>query len=240
MEAWKMADQSRSVVEAIDRVREALALYGEPGTIEFPGLAIEPVEQVLVFGSEDIVTLKDVNVPGKIPYFGSEGYLTDFSGRRIPGSTIQAALPVDPRPEAFQKQFLWPPEQPKPFDELPVHSTNTDVGFAKNSFSFGNGNSLVTVGGTLPKILRLENGGAKFWVTSCQVISQGTGRYVGARGIQSFSGSSYFHVWPESLEDAIRLLTTGFRAKIFRCIKLVLNENIAGSRAGALPIDEEF
>jgi hypothetical protein len=193
---------------------------GSISVIEFPRLAIEPTEHVLVYGSEDLVTLKDVGVAGKTPYFASDGYLTDFSGRRLPGSQILAALPVDL--STFGETLKWPPPQREPFDQLPVDATNVVVGFARNSFKFGDGNSIVTVGAALPRLLLLRGGAAMFWVTSCQAITQGTGRYEGARGIQSFSGSSYFPTWPTSPEGQVGLLSRPFRAKIHRCIKVAL------------------
>jgi hypothetical protein len=221
LEAKKMA-KSSTVTEALDRIRRAVdglkAGDGADG-IEYPRLAVESAEHVLVFGSVDSVTL--VGARGKTPYFASEGYLTDFSGRKIEGSQIQAALPVDPN--ALLETIKWPPAQPKPFDKPPVKDANTTgVGFAKNSFSFGRGDSIVTVGATLPKVLLLPGGGAMFWVTSCQAISQGTGRYEGARGIQAFTGSSYFSEWPSTPEGQIELLSRPFEAKIQRSIKVVL------------------
>jgi hypothetical protein len=69
-----------------------------------------------------------------------------------------------------------------------------------------------------------------FWVVSCQVITQGTGRFEGARGIQSFSGSSHFPKWPPSPDEQVALLIKPFKAKIHRCIKVVLKGD-----QGALP-----
>ena len=192
-------------------------------SLEYRQLPIHSVEQVLLFGSEDLVTLKDVSVEGKTPYFASTGYLTDVAGKKLPGSQILAALPVDLA--TLGETFKWPPVQSEPFGELPVDATNVTVGFARNSFMFGDGNSIVSVGAAVPKFLQLKGGAAMFWVTSCQLITQGTGRYAGARGIQSFSGSSYFRYWSASPEGQVGLLSKGFRAKIFRCIKVVLKES---------------
>ena len=188
---------------------------GGAGSLEYRQLPIHSVEQVLLFGSEDLVTLRDVGVEGKTPYF--------VSGKKLAGSQILAALPVDLA--TLGETFKWPPVQSEPFGELPVDATNVAVGFARNSFEFGDGNSIVSVGAAVPKFLQLKGGAAMFWVTSCQLITQGTGRYAGARGIQSFSGSSYFSYWPASPEGQVGLLAKGFRAKIFRCIKVVLKES---------------
>jgi hypothetical protein len=196
---------------------------GGADSLEYPRLAIDAVEHVLVYGSEDEVVLKDVHVKGKTPFFGSVGYLIDFSGRKLPGSQILAALPVDLA--KLGDTFKWPPKQREPFGELPVDATNADVGFARNSFDFGDGNLIVTVGAAIPKILPLKGGGAVLWVTSCQLITQGTGKYEGARGIQSFAGTSYFPVWPASPEGQVGVLSTPFKARIHRCIRLVLKRN---------------
>jgi hypothetical protein len=211
----------------VDRLHNPRDTSGGAGNIGYPRLAIAYVEHTLVFGSEDDVTLEDVNVAGKTPFFASDGYLTDFSGRKIPGSQILAALPVDLA--RFIDTLKWPPAQREPFDKLPVDATNANAGFARNSFNFGDGSSIVSVGAALPKLLLLKDGGAMFWVTSCQAIAQSKGKYEGARGIQSFSGSSYFPVWPASPEDQVRLLAAGFKAKIHRCIKLVLRADHQGA-----------
>ncbi|OLE53183.1 MAG: hypothetical protein AUG51_14415 [Acidobacteria bacterium 13_1_20CM_3_53_8] len=192
-------------------------------SIEYPRLSIVSAEQVLVFCSEDEVVLTDVNVAGKTPYFASDGYLTELSGRKLQGSQILAALPVNI--SVLGETFKWPPVQREPFSQLPVDATNVDVGFARNSFDFGDGNSIVSVGAALPKLLLLNDGGAMFWVTSCQLITQGTGKFAGARGIQSFAGNSYFPVWPSLPEGQVGVLTRGFKAKIHRCIRVVLKES---------------
>src|SRR5688572_234085 len=77
--------------------------------IEHPRLGIGGAEQVLVFGSEDYVKLEDVGVAGKTPFFASQGYLTDLSGTRLPGSQILAALPVDL--SRLSDTLQWPPVQ---------------------------------------------------------------------------------------------------------------------------------
>ena len=203
--------------------RNPQQISGGVNRIEYQRLAIVPQEHVLVYGSEDYVVLKDVGVTGKSPYFASTGYLVDFSGAKLPGSQILAALPVDIA--KLGDTFTWPPRQAEPLGELPIDATNVNVGFARNSFRFGDGNSIVTVGAAIAKVLQLKGGGAMFWVTSAQVISQGTGRFEGSRGIQSFSGSSYFPEWPDSTEGKVGVLMTGFKAKIHRCIKVVLKES---------------
>jgi hypothetical protein len=192
-------------------------------SIEYSQHAISPLERVFVYRSEDTVSLRDVGVAEKTPYFYSDGYLIDFSGRKLPGSQILAALPVDLA--RLADTFTWPPRQSEPFGELPVDSTNVNVGFARNSFQFGDGNSVVSVGAAVPKILKLKSGGAMLWVTSAQVITQGTGKFAGARGIQSFAGTSYFTQWPISPEEQVGILTRPFKAKINRCIRAVLKEN---------------
>jgi hypothetical protein len=204
------------------RLGKSADTSGGAGSIEYKRLAIVSAEHVLVYGSEDTVILKDVGVTGKTPFFSSDGYLTDFSGKKLPGSQILAQLPVDLA--ALGETFKWPPIQREPIRELPVDATNANPGFARNSFKFGDGNSIVTVGAAIPKLLPLKEGGAMFWVVSAQLITQGTGSFEGARGIQSFSGSSYFPHWPQSPEEQVGVLMRPFKAKIHRCIKVVFKK----------------
>lgn len=210
--------RSKSVVEALDRLREEL------GTgIDFSQLAIGP-EEVLLFASDDTIFLK-VTSPTE-GYFTSQAPLTDIWGRRLPGS-VEAALPVKFADLGGTTQ--WPKPQKSPFDQPPVDSTNvSDIGFAKNFFDFGNGNTIVTVGPSLPKLTLLKNGGAQFWESSCQAISQGTGKYEGARGLLAFVGSAYFSSFPDPSDGqkVVEKLAQGFPARLTRCIKLVRKGNL--------------
>lgn len=222
-----MADQSRSVVEALDRIRDALVLSGYPRDIEYPRIANGPIEHVLAFNNNEIIALKG---PNDAPYFSSHGPLTDVHGNVLPGSRVATTFPVDPA--KFNETGTWPPIQHEPFDSPPLDFTNTtNHGYSKQAYFFNDEkDSFVTVGPSLPKIVRAKNGGAQFWVGSIGVIAQGTGKYEGARGVTTYVGSGYFDVWPDSFEDQIRLLRAGFRALVGTFVKVVLRENVAGSQ----------
>jgi hypothetical protein len=215
--------ESESVVEALDRIRDVLEQKKQHTDIGYPQLAIGHDEQVLVFNTEDHITL-NVDDP-TAPYFFSHGELTDLWGNPVPGGTIQSALPADPN--ALPLTLQWPNPQPSPFDKPPVDNTNTtDIGFAKTVIYFGDGSSIVTVGPSFAKVGLLKGGGAQFWESSCEAISQGTGKYDGAKGKLAFVGSAYFPEFPADPNEVIKLLAQGFKAKIVRCVKLVLKKDI--------------
>lgn len=216
--------ESSTVIEALDRIGNAITTYGGTPHIEFPQLANGPVEKVLIFNSDDRIVLTPAE---PFPYFHStgEGVLTDLYGRVIPGSRGESCLPVDP--SELEDAGKWPPPQQLPFNKPPVDNTNvTRLGYAKNLISFADGSSIGTVGPSLAKITRLKGGGLQFWECSTQAICQATGKYEGARGMLVFNGSAYFPAWPPTLEEQIKLLEAGFPARLVRCFKLVLKKDI--------------
>src|SRR6185295_3200431 len=227
-----MVDESRSVIEALDRIRVALeSSNGDGGgvgdgiTIDYPQIANGPVEQVLAFNNDEYIKLEDAT--GDNPYFSSHGVLTDLQHRELPGSKVETTFPVDRAklPDTIQ----WPPVQEKPWDAPPLDPTHTlGHGYSKQAYFFNGGaDSLVTVGPSLPKIAVLKNGGAQFWVASIGVIAQGTGKYKGARGTSVYIGSTYLEAWPPKLEDQIKILAKGFKALVGTYFKLVLKKDHA-------------
>ena len=219
-----MSDRSRSVIEALDRMRNVLVPSGYPGNIEYPWIVNGPVEHVLAFNNDEHIRLEG---PDDEPYFSSHGPLTDLHGIVLPGSRVATTFPVDP--SKFGETGTWPPVQKEPFDRPPVDYTNTtNHGYSKQAYYFDNDkNWFVTAGPSLPKIVRTTNGGAQFWVGSIGVIAQGAGRYEGARGVATYVGSGYFADWPTAFEEQIRLLRAGFRALVGTYVKVVLRENVA-------------
>jgi len=63
-------------------------------------------------------------------------------------------------------------------------------------------------------------------VGSNGVITQGTGKYKGARGISAYNGSSTFQTWPESQDEQFEMLSKGFNALVSAYFKLVLEPDI--------------
>src|SRR4029078_9890002 len=131
-----------------------------------------PVEIVLGFNNDEVIALKDHTTAN--PYFSSGGVLTDLRGVVLPGSKVETTSPGDPA--NLPQTIVWPPVQVQPFNQPPVDNLNTTGhGDSKQAYFFNDGvESLVTVGPSLPKILRLKGGGAQFWVASIGVIAQGT------------------------------------------------------------------
>jgi hypothetical protein len=220
-----MANQSRSIIEAIDNLRDGLVLSGYPGNTEYQRIANGPVEHVLAFNNDEHIVLKG---PDNAPYFSSHGPLTDLHGNVLPGSRVATTFPVNPT--QFNETGTWPSVQQEPFDSPPVANTHTTGhGYSKQAYYFDNDqNWFVTVGPSLPKIVRTKNGGAQFWVGSIGVIAQGEGRFKGARGVTTYVGSGYFDAWPDSFEEQIKLLRAGFRALVGTYVKVVFQVNVAG------------
>ncbi len=218
-----MAEQSRTLLDALDGIRDALAA-GQSGNIEYPQIANGPVEHVLAFNNDEYIALKDPE--GEHPYFSSHGVLTDLQHRELPGSKVETTFPVDR--SKLGESFLWPPQQLPPWDGPPVDNRyTTGHGYSKQAYFFGDGSSLVTVGPSLPKIGILKGGGAQFWVASLNVVAQGTGKYAGAHGTAVYIGSAHLKTWPASFPEQAVILAKGFKALVGTYFKLVLAENLA-------------
>jgi hypothetical protein len=206
------------------------------------------VEHVLAYNNDEYIALR--NVPGNLasvrpedlqqlpqtswPYFSSHGTLTDLLGNVLRGSRVETTVAINP--QSLSETQNWPPVQPQPFDQPPLDQTHTTIiGYAKRAYFFNEADSFVTVGPSLPKIIRLRTGGAQFWVGSIGVIAQGTGKYKGAKGVTTYVGSSYFKDWPDAFPDQAKILAVGFKALVSTCVKLVINEDLAGSASPARP-----
>jgi hypothetical protein len=225
--------QSRSLIQAIDtqslvlgeglnRILQVLS-HGGGISYEYPAIANGPFEQVLAFNNNEEIQLKG---PNKSPHFSSHGELTDLQHRVIPGSRVETTFPVDPA--QFGDTSKFPPEQVPPWDGPPVNPENTtENGYSKQAYFFAGGDSLITVGPSLPKIASTANGGAQFWVGSIGVVSQGTGKYAGARGVSVYVGSAYFGAWPANFVEQIALLRKGFTAYVGTYFKVVLAKDLA-------------
>jgi len=216
-------EHSKVVIEALNKLHNVLESHEDPGNIDYSRIANEPVEHVLAFNNDEFIELK--NATTKHPYFSSHGVLTDLHRRELPGSKVETTFPVDP--DKLEESFNWPAEQLQPFDRPPLDFTNTTGhGYSKQAYFFdGGASSLVTVGPSLPKIAVLKKGGAQFWVCSIGVITQGTGKYEGARGASVYLGSAYLKTWPKKFESQAKLLAGGFRALVSTYFKLVFKND---------------
>ena len=197
--------------------------------IDEPQLAIGPVEKVLAFNVKTKITL----IPAVSPnpsYFSSRGVITDLQGQHLKGSRAETALPTDPA--VLPTLFQWPNPQGAPFGKIPPNVDNTNVttlGYSKQEYFFGDEDpsSLGTVGPSLPKITLLKGGGAQFWVGSVGAVSQGTGKYLGAKGMAAYDGAAYFPVWPSDPNEVLKLLEAGFEAQVAVYFKVVLKQDQA-------------
>jgi hypothetical protein len=214
-----MIRKSNSITEALDGISMALGC----GRIEYPKIANGPVEHVLAFNNDEHIKLMG---PDDAPYFSSHGPLTDLHGNVLPGTRVATTFPVNPG--KLPDTGIWPPEQIEPFDQPPTDpGSHLYQGISKQAYFFDNDlNSFVTVGPSLPKIVKTKKGGAQFWVGSIGVIAQGTGIYEGARGVTTYVGSGYFDKWPDSFEKQIKLLRAGFKALVGTYAKVVLREHV--------------
>jgi hypothetical protein len=214
----------QDIAKALEGIRQELKSDTEAGDYEYEEISNGPVEVVLAFNNDEFIKLLG---PDHAPYFSSHGPLTDLQGNEIPGSKVATTFPVDP--SKFGETGLWPPEQVEPFDEPPTNNTNTTGhGYSKQAYYFNNDKDwFVTIGPSLPKIVKTKDGGAQFWVGSIGVIAQGQGRFAGARGVTTYVGSAYLDYWPDDFFGQIKILREGFKALIGTFVKVVLAKDQA-------------
>ena len=181
------------IQKAVERIADALS----PG-LQFPAPAEGPFEEVLAFYAQGTVEL--VAKSKKKPYWRLHGELYGLDGTQLVGETSYvSSFPIDPK--TLPATFQWPPPQKPPYDDgiidPKVVAATASAGTAKLAFTFSDGSLLASAGPSVPKIAMLENGGAEFWVSTAAVITNGTGRYEGARGIQTLAGGAYFEKVPD-------------------------------------------
>jgi hypothetical protein len=227
---------SRSVVEAIDNLRSSREGVGcGPG---YPQFRTGPYEEVLVFNSPVFITLKTDDKQQQ--YFSSEGSLQDFCGKKI--GTVKTALPTIVNPATAAYLLTFPAPQPSPYDSLPVETgpklppdpPGLRAGeippgsYTKQFYDFGGGNTLVTEGPAFPKLAPLAGGAAQFWVGFVGAITQGTGKYAGAKGMASFDGSAYFASFPPPTEfdKILAILEKGFPANVGVYFKIITKDHL--------------
>ncbi|MGH9723406.1 MAG: hypothetical protein ACRD8O_24620 [Bryobacteraceae bacterium] len=85
-----------------------------------------------------------------------------------------------------------PPKPPGPFDEPvgPVDPFNV-LSFSKGTWTFADGSSITAVGPANLHVIVYVDGASQLWVSGNQVITNGTGRFAGARGTKTVGGSSW-------------------------------------------------
>ena len=214
----EIAENNRALISSIDNLSEHI--HALAGSIKLPNLSIGPYEEVLIFNVEGHVHL---HVPSRPPwYFHIIGVLTDIYGKEQSGSEFEMVFPFNPR-QAPEVILTWPDRQGGPFDRPQLDSAHTDrLGFSKTNFVFSDGGSIATVGSSVPKLTPLPDGAAQLWVASVGVITDGTGKYEGVRGLGSYNGSSFYETSPsfENPPSGLQQLIDGFRVKVEVCFKL--------------------
>jgi hypothetical protein len=231
-----MAAKGRTIIAALDEIRDAIILNSSSGGIGLPQLANGP-EKVLGFNVRTTITLIPAAPP--IPsYFSTQGEIANLNGKVLKGSRAEASLPTDPA--GLPQVFKWPNPQTGPFAKIPPDVDSTSVtnsastprnrntpGYSKQEYFFGDedGSSLVTVGPSLAKVTLLKDGGAEFCSAGIGAISQGTGKYLGAKGMGTFNGSAFFETWPKKPADVLALLEKGFKAQVATYFKVVLKQD---------------
>lgn len=196
-----------------------------PAGIKFPDLAIGDHEEVLIF---DVLASAELTFePNKTEaYWHVWGRTTNLDHHVLRGTFFDTVFPF---PTATAPQmFAWPPPQGGPFNRPPVDPVDTKApGYSKTQFTFEDGSTIVTVGPSIPKLDVLKGGDGQLWVTSVGVMTEGTGRYEGARALAAFNGSAYLKKMPDFATKAGRQeLEEGFQVNVSINIKVIPKEHL--------------
>ncbi len=104
----------------------------------------------------------------------------------------------------IQLSEVWdtPPPPPPPFNiPVPPVPRPDPQGYAKGTWTFGNGSALTAVGQTQLHAARFQNQATNFWISANQLISNGSGQFEGAQGLK-IGGISILIPPGTSLENA--------------------------------------
>ena len=156
-------------------------------------------------------------------YFQITGFLTDVNHRVGKNTKFETVFPFDPT-IAPGIIATWPPQQGCPFDGPPVDGAHTErLGFSKTNFVFSDDDSIVTVGPSIPKLALLQDSAAQLTVASVGVITDGTGKYEGGRGLGAFNGRAFFEQAPSFVDppSGLQQLIDGFPLKVAVSIQVI-------------------
>lgn len=94
--------------------------------------------------------------------------------------------------ESPEELLAIPPEPQRPFDvpEPPVPALDPKAA-TKGVWTFGDGSEIRAVGPAMSTLNRLDDGSFLFMVATMQWITDGSGRFTGARGLKSSLGSTH-------------------------------------------------
>jgi hypothetical protein len=127
-------------------------------------------------------------------------------------------LPVVPLVQMFQP----PPDPQPPFDQPtpPVDQVQV-LSYTKGIWTFADGSTIVAEGPAQLRVIFYVDGASQLWVSGEQIITNGTGRFAGARGTKTVGGSS----WVPAGQDPNQPGT--FMVRTVEVFRVVLAENIA-------------
>jgi hypothetical protein len=146
------------------------------------------------------------------PYGEADGFMAG----------VWEALFTDPN-----QLFYIPPEPQRPFN-VPVGPIPalTPAANTKGTWTFGDGSSITAVGPAMTTLNRLSDGSLLFMVATMQWITNGTGRFEGARGLKSSLGSTHVPAGVDLFSPAV----TEFEATTIDTFRVM-----PGQYVGALP-----
>jgi hypothetical protein len=91
-----------------------------------------------------------------------------------------------------------PDNPPDPLNKpVPTVPHGIPLAYTKGIWVFGDDSSITAVGPALSHLMPLKDGSFLFAVTCAQIITNGTGRYEGARGLKSSLGSTHIEAGVE-------------------------------------------
>jgi len=127
-------------------------------------------------------------------------------------------LPVVP----LAKMFVPPPDPRPPFDQPAAPVDEIEVlSYTKGIWQFADGSTIVTEGPAQLRVIFYVDGASQLWVSGEQIITDGTGRYAGARGMKTVGGSSWVPRGQDPNQPGTFMVRT---VEVFRVVRA---ENIA-------------
>lgn len=202
----------------------------QPGNIEFDTPAQGPDEIVIVFNA-DPCTVKLIQADGGLSWKLDCSTFTTLSGSPVaPPTSYTGSFPVDPK--TLPDIFAWPPPgtQSPPYDDGIIDPTVAKavatMGPAKENVSFADGSSVASAGPSLARITKVGGGNAGyFWATTAALITNGTGKYKGARGLSTLFGGAYLKKLPD-LQNPPPPVGFTFPLSTIIVLRLVLAESL--------------
>ena len=117
----------------------------------------------------------------------------DCKAYKINGEPYGTYVGVDqPVFRSVEETFGRPNPPPPPFDrpEGPVDHIRP-LSYSKGLRTYPDGSTITAVGPANLHVIQYPDGAHQFWVTGSLVITSGTGRYKGSRGVKTVGGSTW-------------------------------------------------